>query len=127
MNLRTILVALFLAPLTLGAAPTTEPVDYVNPYIGNISHMLVPTFPTIQLPNSLMRIYPTRGEYTHEMLDGLPMIVTNHREHSAFCLSVTQGSTLQPIISTNWDQEKITPYDYRVQIKDNTIDVHLAE
>ena len=126
MNLRTILVALFLAPLTLGAAPTTEPVDYVNPYIGNISHMLVPTFPTIQLPNSLMRIYPTRGEYTHEMLDGLPMIVTNHREHSAFCLSVTQGSTLQPIISTNWDQEKITPYDYRVQIKDNTIDVHLA-
>ena len=28
------------------------PVDYVNPYIGNISHLLVPTFPTIQLPNS---------------------------------------------------------------------------
>ena len=26
------------------------PVDYVNPYIGNISHLLVPTFPTIQLP-----------------------------------------------------------------------------
>ena len=23
------------------------PVDYVNPYIGNISHLLVPTFPTI--------------------------------------------------------------------------------
>ena len=22
------------------------PVDYVNPYIGNISHLLVPTFPT---------------------------------------------------------------------------------
>ena len=29
------------------------PVDYVNPYIGNISHLLVPTFPTIQLPNSM--------------------------------------------------------------------------
>lgn len=23
------------------------PVDYVDPYIGNISHLLVPTFPTI--------------------------------------------------------------------------------
>ncbi|MDX9909388.1 MAG: hypothetical protein RBS23_07985, partial [Mariniphaga sp.] len=28
-----------------------DPVDYVNPYIGNISHLLVPTFPTIHLPN----------------------------------------------------------------------------
>ena len=29
------------------------PVDYVNPYIGNISHLLVPTYPTIHLPNSM--------------------------------------------------------------------------
>jgi len=27
-----------------------DPVDYVNPYMGNISHLLVPTFPTIHLP-----------------------------------------------------------------------------
>ncbi len=105
---------------------TKEPVDCVNPYIGNISHMLVPTFPTIQLPNSLMRIYPTRGDYTTEMLDGLPVIVTNHRERSAFRISVTQGERLAPIISTNWDHEHITPYSYDVQIADNSIDVRLA-
>lgn len=116
---------LFCSSLTAGAA-TQEPVDYVNPYIGNISHMLVPTFPTIQLLNSLMRIYPTRSEYTRELLDGLPMVVTNHRERSAFRMSVTQGTSLRPIIGTNWDQEKITPYDYKVQIADNSIDVHLA-
>lgn len=103
-----------------------DAVDYVNPYIGNISHLLVPTFPTVQLPNSLMRIYPTRGEYTHELLDGLPMVVTNHRERSAFRLSITQEDKLQPIVSTNWDQERITPYDYEVQIHDNSIDAHLA-
>ena len=103
-----------------------EPVDYVNPYIGNISHMLVPTFATIQLPNSLMRIYPTRGDYTTERLDGLPVIVTNHRERSAFRLSVTQDGALQPVIPTSWDQEHITPYAYDVQIADNTIDVRLA-
>ena len=40
------------------------PVDYVNPYIGNISHLLVPTFPTIQLPNSMLRVYPERADYT---------------------------------------------------------------
>lgn len=103
-----------------------ECVDYVNPYIGNISHLLVPTFPTIQLPNSLMRIYPSRGDYTAELLDGLPVVVTNHRERSAFRVSVTQGSELKPVISTNWDQERVTPYSYYVQVADNTIDVSLA-
>ena len=53
------------------------PVDYVNPYIGNISHLLVPTFPTIQLPNSMLRVYPDRADYTSELLKGLPLIVTN--------------------------------------------------
>ena len=31
-----------------------ELIDNVNPYIGNISHLLVPTFPTIHLPNSFI-------------------------------------------------------------------------
>ena len=121
-NLKSLVVALF-APLAVSAV---EPVDYVNPYIGSVSHLLVPCFPTIQLPNSLMRIYPTRSDYTTEMLDGLPIVVTNHRERSAFRLSITQGSELRPIISTSWDNEHVTPYDYQVQIADNSIDVHLA-
>ena len=43
-----------------GQPPVAEKdyVDYVNPYIGNISHLLVPTFPTVQLPNSMLRVYP---------------------------------------------------------------------
>ena len=107
-------------------AAQKEPVDYVNPYIGNISHLLVPTFATIQLPHSLMRIYPTRSDYTTERLDGLPIIVTNHRERSAFRISVTQGKELKPIIPLTWDQEKITPYSYKVEVADNTIGVNLA-
>ena len=107
-------------------APEKEPVDYVNPYIGSISHLLVPCFPTIQLPNSLMRIYPTRSDYTTEMLDGLPVVVTNHRERSAFRLSITQGDELRDIVPVTWDGEHITPYDYQVTIADGSIDVHLA-
>ena len=38
------------------------PVDYVNPYMGNISHLLVPTYPTVHLPNSMLRIYPERAD-----------------------------------------------------------------
>jgi len=39
-----------------------EPVDLVNPYMGNISHLLVPTYPTVHLPNSMLRFYPNRGK-----------------------------------------------------------------
>ena len=114
-----LLAAMLLASSGLQGAKR-ECVDYVNPYIGNISHLLVPTFATIQLPNSLMRIYPTRGDYTSEFLDGLPVVVTNHRERSAFRISVTQGGELKPVIRTNWDQERVTPYSYYVEI-DNKI------
>lgn len=123
-NFKSLAMAFLMAPLAAFAA--TEPVDYVNPYVGSISHLLVPCFPTIQLPNSLMRIYPSRNDYTTEYIDGLPIVVTNHRERSAFRLSVTQSEELSPIITTTWDNEKVTPYDYQVQIIDNSIDVHLA-
>ena len=73
-------------------AQNKELVDYVNPYIGNISHLLVPTFATVQLPNSMLRVYPERGDYTTEQVNGLPVIVTNHRERSAFNISPYQGT-----------------------------------
>ncbi|WP_234406858.1 hypothetical protein [Prolixibacter bellariivorans] len=65
-----------------------SPVDYVNPYMGNISHLLVPTYPTIHLPNSLLRVYPERADYTSVRLHGLPLEVTSHRGVSAFNLSL---------------------------------------
>ncbi len=37
-------------------ARDTEVVDYVNPYMGNISHLLKPTYPTVHLPYAMMRV-----------------------------------------------------------------------
>ena len=104
-----------------------EPVDYVNPYMGNISHMLVPTFPTVQLPNSMLRVYPDRGDFTGEYLGGLPVVVTNHRERSAFNLSVDMGSgPLQAPKPLSYDNERITPYSYSVTLLDGAVDVRYA-
>ena len=104
------------------------PVDYVNPYIGNISHLLVPTFPTIHLPNSMLRVYPERKDYTGNQMKGLPILVTNHREKSAFNLSLFQGdvSKLQPIIPFSYDHEVIKPYYYSVYLDDYDIQVEYA-
>ena len=100
-----------------------KPVDHVNPYMGNISHLLVPTFPTIHLPNSMLRVYPERRDYTEIRIKGLPLVVTGHRRSSAFNLSPFQGdeSDIKPVIDFSYDQEKLTPYSYSVYLDDQQI------
>lgn len=101
-----------------GSVSEKSPVDYVNPYMGNISHLLVPAYPTIHLPNSMLRVYPERGDFTGDLLRGLPVITTSHRGRSAFRISPFQGneSGLKPVISYSYDQEKINPYSYSVYL-----------
>ncbi len=108
-----------------GSVNDKEPVDFVNPYMGNISHMLVPTFPTIHLPNSMLRVYPERGDYTAVELHALPLVVTSHRGSSAFRLSPFQGNEeqLKPVINYSYDQEKLTPYSYSVYLDEQQIQV----
>lgn len=104
------------------------PVDYVNPYMGNISHLLVPTFPTVQLPNSMLRVYPNRADFTGDRLFGLPVIVTNHRENSAFILNAVSGNDriLKPIEEYSYDNEVIKPYYYNVYLDEENINVAFA-
>lgn len=103
-----------------------EPVDYVNPYIGNISHLLVPTFPTVHLPNSMLRVYPQRSDYTTEYVNGLPVVVTHHRERSAFNISPSSGDPERPVMQYNYDNEFIKPYYYSVELNDNSIKAEYA-
>lgn len=100
-----------------------SPVDYVNPYMGNISHLLVPTYPTVHLPNSMLRVYPERADYTSDMLHGLPLIVTSHRGSSAFNLSPCQDKVLSSVVNYSYDNEKIKPYYYEVMLDEEQIDV----
>lgn len=55
------------------------PVDYVNTRIGNISHLLVPTFPTTHLPNSMLRMIPTHREFTTDRMEGFALNNPSHR------------------------------------------------
>ena len=104
------------------------PVDYVNPYMGNISHLLVPTYPTVHLPNSMLRIYPERADYTSDKIKGLPVIVTSHRGKSAFSLSFYQGaeSGLQPVYYYCYDNEAIKPYSYSSYFEEEEVSTKFA-
>ena len=105
-----------------------SPVDYVNPYMGNISHLLVPTFPTIHMPHSMLRVYPERRDFTGDLLEGLPVVITSHRGSSAFNLCPFYGSKseISPIIRYSYDNEKITPYSYSVFLDEEDITVDYA-
>ena len=63
-----------------------EVVDYVNNRIGNISHLLVPTYPTSQLPNSMLRMNPDHNEFTTDRMGGLPLNVCGRRGVPHLCL-----------------------------------------
>lgn len=122
---------LILFPVLLYAQPAIKdktPVDYVNPYIGNISHLLVPTYPTVHLPNSMLRVYPERENYTSNTIAGLPLIVTSHRGSSAFNLSPYQGSLseVSSVVNYGYDNEVSKPYFYSVDLDDYDIHVEYA-
>lgn len=122
----------FALPSARAQSPKT-PVDYVNPYIGNISHLLVPTFPTMHLPNGMLRVIPDRGDYTSAQLGGLPLLSTSHRGQSAFSIKPYSGplSGQRQNMDYTYDGEKITPYSYAVTLdgfgpQGNDIDVKFA-
>lgn len=114
--------------VTLSSCCKKAPVDYVNPYIGNISHLLVPTYPTVHLPNGMLRVYPERADFTSDQVKGLPFIVTSHRGKSAFNLSfgMDGGSEIKPYYKYRYDNEKIRPYGFRVRFEEEDVSAKFA-
>jgi predicted alpha-1,2-mannosidase len=105
-----------------------EPVDNVNPYIGNISHLLVPTYPTVHLPNSMVRFYPNRDNFTSNNMQGFPLNVVSHRSGKVFNLAPFTGNAgdIPQNIQYTYDNEIITPYCYSATLDEPDIDVKFA-
>jgi predicted alpha-1,2-mannosidase len=128
-SLVKILPLALLATLCPGdSASAKDPVDYVNPYIGNISHLLVPTYPTVQLPNSMLRFYPSRQDYTDDLLRGFTLVVPKHRRGGAFNLLPQNDANRNalPNPGYHYDLEKLTPYNYSVYLDDLGISVRFT-
>ncbi|MBR4994970.1 MAG: GH92 family glycosyl hydrolase [Alistipes sp.] len=124
MKKRTLFAALALlsaaALSACSAGDKREVVDYVNNRIGNISHLLVPTYPTAQLPNSMVRINPDHNEFTTVRMGGLPLNTPSHRLGSVLMMMPFAGdeSAIKPHFAYRYDQEKTTPYRYQVLFDD---------
>ena len=121
---------LFIILLSLGlfasCSETKQPVDYVDPYIGSISHLLQPAQPTVQLPNSMVRVYPRRDGFTGDRLWGLPVLTVTHRERQAFSISPSVDGKPCFDPSLSYDNERVTPYSYEVSLDELEIGVKYA-
>ncbi|MDR2463398.1 MAG: GH92 family glycosyl hydrolase [Verrucomicrobiales bacterium] len=112
--------------LTVSVALARKPVDYVNPYIGNISHLLVPTYPTVQRPNSMVRFYPARRDFTDTLLHGFPLTVTKHRRGGSVFLLPLTSREMPAKPAYHYDQEQLTPYNYFVRLDEPEVTVAFA-
>ena len=104
------------------------PVDYVNNRIGNISHLLVPTYPTTHLPNSMLRMIPTHNEFTTDRMEGLALNSPSHRQGHSLLLLPYRGDVKEfgGNLKYRYDHEKSTPYHYSVYLDDFSVGVDFA-
>ena len=104
------------------------PVDYVNNRIGNISHLLVPTYPTTHLPNSMLRMIPTHNEFITDRMEGLALNSPSHRQGYSLLLLPYRGDIkdFDENLKYRYDHEKSTPYNYSVYLDDFSVGVDFA-
>jgi len=104
-----------------------EPVDYVNTRIGNISILLVPTFPTTHLPNSMLRMIPAHREFVTDRTGGFPLNVHTHRASDVLMLMpFCDSEEPDPNANYRYDHEISRPYRYSVFLDDQGIAVDFA-
>ena len=96
--------------------------------IGNISHLLVPTYPTTHLPNSMLRMIPTHNEFTTDRMEGLALNSPSHRQGHSLLLLPYRGDVKDfgGNLKYRYDHEKSTPYSYSVYLDDFSVGVDFA-
>ena len=97
---------LALSPL---ATPAQDPVDWVNPETGWISHMLVPCFPTVQRPNAMLRFTAPASTFAQDRVAAFRLTQPAHR--GAGAISFRPYAADEPF---TWDAQRVTPYSYSV-------------
>jgi predicted alpha-1,2-mannosidase len=90
-------------------------VEYVDPTIGNVGILLEPTRPTVYLPNSMVRMYPSRADALDDQIKWFPLTINSHRMQELFSIMPGTGAPAA------YDQETTAPYYYSTRFDDSLI------
>ncbi|GLX70578.1 GH92 family glycosyl hydrolase [Paenibacillus glycanilyticus] len=98
-----------------------DPVDYVNPYVGSIGHLLTSTAPIVSLPHGMAQVVPVTN----------PGVTDRYLADRIYGFQIG-CSTLMPYIhdgdsdvtsAYDHDLETATPYYYSVLLEDSDIEI----
>ena len=101
--------------LVIFTAHARAQVDDVDPTIGNVGILLVPTRPAVFLPNSMVRVYPVRTDALDDQIESFPLTISSHRMDELFSIMPGDGEPAA------YDQEKTTPYYYSTRFDESLI------
>ena len=89
---KSILIILTCVLSTASLRAQEDNTKYIDPTIGNVSRFLVPTYPTIHLPNQMMRMFPVKKDYISDIVQGFPLQVPAHRRPGILQMKATSGT-----------------------------------
>ncbi len=88
---------------------TKQPIDLIDPTIGNVGQLLEPTRPTVQLPNQMIRFTPQRKDFMDDQISDFPLNVVSHRLGQVFSIKPAVGALSQ----SDWKTRM--PYDHNLE------------
>lgn len=127
-NSLKLLSFLALCAFSLQGVAQTGNLKYVDPTIGNVGQLLVPTRPTVQLPHQMIRMYPQREDFKDDQISSFPLTIISHRLGEAFSMK----PTVKPVEAAAWkakmpyDQETLQPWYYSGWLVDEDITVNFT-
>ena len=103
---------------------------YVDPSIGNVPKLLVPTYPTYHLPNQMVRMFPISKDYIDDQITAFPLQVVSHRSPGIMRMSVHVGEltpdTWQRRMRYDHDREIRRPWHFSTYIMDEDVTLGFA-
>jgi predicted alpha-1,2-mannosidase len=122
-----ILIAFFMVNASSAQQDFTK---YIDPTIGNVAQFLVPTYPTMHLPNQMIRMFPVRQDYISDQITAFPLQVISHRAAGILQLKATLGeiksSSWEKKMNIDHDLEVVHPWLYSTYLIDDDIRVSFA-
>jgi len=120
-------IALLTGCLAFSAFAQEDFTRYIDPTIGNVAQFLVPTYPTMHLPNQMIRMFLVKQDYITDQVDAFPLQVVTHRAAGIMQMKVALGD----ITAESWKQkmnidhdlEVVHPWFYSTYLIDNDIRV----
>ncbi len=110
-----------MALLCLNTKAQKSVVDYVDPTIGSVGLILEPTRPLMHLPNSMVRVFPSRKDQLDDQISYFPLTISSHRQPSVFALMSHTGNIDKSTWRKKyaWDNEVTRPFYYSVRLEEN--------